>query len=98
MIRVLLVDDEPQLLELARFFLEKQGQFAIETATSADEALNRISKGSLDAVVSDYQMSEMDGIELLKTLRAEKNDIPFILFTGKGREDVAIEEIGRAHV
>jgi len=93
LIRVLLVDDEPQLLELARFFLEKQGQFAIETATSANEALNRISAGSLDAVVSDYQMSEMDGIELLKTLRAQKNDIPFILFTGRGREDVAIEAL-----
>ncbi len=93
MIRVLLVDDEPQLLELARFFLEKQGQFAVETATSADEALTRISAGGIEAIVSDYQMSDMDGIEFLKVLRAKKNDIPFILFTGKGREDVAIEAL-----
>ena len=44
-----------------------------------------------DAVVSDYQMPEMSKIDFLKHLRAKGNDVPFILFTGKGREEVVIE-------
>jgi len=46
-----------------------------------------------DAIVSDYQMPEMDGIEFLKTVRGSGSDMPFIIFTGKGREDVVIEAI-----
>ena len=46
-----------------------------------------------DAIVSDYQMPGEDGIDFLKSLRSVKNNIPFILFTGKGREEVVIEAL-----
>jgi PAS domain S-box-containing protein len=46
-----------------------------------------------DVIVSDFQMPHMDGIEFLKQVRAVKGDIPFILFTGRGREEVVIEAI-----
>jgi DNA-binding response OmpR family regulator len=46
-----------------------------------------------DVIVADYLMPEMDGIEFLKGLRASGCTIPFIIFTGKGREDVAIEAL-----
>lgn len=49
--------------------------------------------GSYDAVISDYQMPQMNGIELLKAIRAAGSPIPFIIFTGKGREDVVIEAL-----
>jgi PAS domain S-box-containing protein len=85
------VDDEPALLEIGKLFLEKSGQFRVDTVTSASEALQKIKSISYDAIVSDYQMPEMDGIALLKEIRAEFPDLPFIIFTGKGREEVVIE-------
>ena len=93
MISVLLVDDEPALLDLAKFFLEKSEGIATASAYSAREAVELMGRQEFDAVVCDYQMPEMDGLEFLKVLRNQKNDIPFVLFTGRGREDVAIEAL-----
>ena len=94
MISVLLVDDEPQLLELTKFFVEKTDRdIRVATASSAKEAVAMMETGPYDAVVCDYQMPGMDGLEFLKILRSQKNDIPFVLFTGKGREDVAIDAL-----
>jgi PAS domain S-box-containing protein len=91
MISVLYVDDEEELLELGKLFLEKTGRFSVDTVTSAPEALRLLKSTSYDAIISDYQMPEMDGIEFLKAIRAEFPELPFIIFTGKGREDVVIE-------
>ncbi len=91
MISVMYVDDEPALLEIGKLFLEKSGQFHVDTVISAHEALQKIKSISYDAIVSDYQMPEMDGIAFLKEIRAEFPDLPFIIFTGKGREEVVIE-------
>jgi len=94
LISVLLVDDEPQLLELTKLFIEKTAKdIKVASVSSAKEATARIASGGYDALVCDYQMPEMDGLEFLKVLRSEKNDIPFVLFTGKGREDVAMEAL-----
>jgi PAS domain S-box-containing protein len=93
MISVLYVDDEPHLLELGRIFLERSGEFRVQTAVSAPKALELLTTRSFDAIISDYQMPEMDGISLLKTVRAEFGEIPFILFTGKGREEIVIQAL-----
>ncbi|MCK4270738.1 MAG: response regulator, partial [Methanogenium sp.] len=60
---VLIVDDEPDLLELTKIYLEKTGDFTVDTAASACEAMEMIKATTYDAIVSDYQMPEMDGIE-----------------------------------
>ena len=93
MFSILYVDDEPMLLELARLFLEKTGDFCVDTVTSATEALDILSKTSYDCIISDYQMPVMDGIVFLKTFRSKGNVEPFIIFTGKGREEVVIEAL-----
>ena len=93
MISILYVDDEPGLLELCRIFLEQTGEFRVDTVDSAEEALVQISKMQYDAVISDYQMPEMNGISLLKSIRRKSADLPFILFTGRGREEVVIEAV-----
>ncbi len=90
---VLYVDDEPDLLEITRLFLEQSGEFRVGTMTSAEEALNSQIIPSYDAIVSDYLMPGMDGIDFLKTVRKQFGDIPFILFTGRGREEVVIDAI-----
>ncbi|WP_439027146.1 PAS domain S-box protein [Haloarchaeobius sp. DT45] len=94
-IRVLYVDDDRSLLEATKTYLEARfDDLSVETTASAVEAMARIDDGTFDVVVSDFQMPEMDGLELLKRLReGRKEDIPFIIFTGKGREAVAMEAL-----
>jgi PAS domain S-box-containing protein len=93
MITVLYVDDEPSLLEIAKEFLESEGDVEVETSSSAMDALVRIETRHFDAIICDYQMPIVDGIKFLKTVRMQGRNTPFILFTGKGREDVAIEAL-----
>ena len=90
---MLYIDDEQGLLDIAKLFLERDGEFAVTTVLSAEEALASSAIPSYDAIVSDYQMPGMDGIALLKEVRKRHGDIPFILFTGRGREEVVIEAI-----
>lgn len=92
-IRVLYVDDEPGLLNLGKIFLETGGEFVVDTLTSATEALTRLTTERYDAIISDYQMPVMDGIAFLKQLKATGNQTPFIIFTGRGREEIVIEAL-----
>ena len=92
-IRVLYLDDEPALLDITKRYLEKEGLFSVDIVTSAYEALRIISLEEYDAIISDYQMPDMNGIEFLKKVRATGNFIPFIIFTGRGREEVVIEAL-----
>jgi len=93
MISVLYVDDEPDLLEIGKLFLETGEALLVSTAISADEGLAQLSEKNIDAIISDYQMPGMNGIDFLKEVRKQYGDRPFILFTGKGREEVVIEAI-----
>ncbi|HVN73652.1 MAG TPA: PAS domain S-box protein [Methanoregula sp.] len=93
MISVLYVDDEPSLLEVARLFLEAKWGFSVDTITSATEALTLLEGKKYDAIISDYQMPDMDGIEFLKHVRSGGSSIPFIIFTGRGREEIVIQAL-----
>ncbi len=92
-IPILYVDDAEELHEPFRIFMESAGSFKVHTCSSSAEALARIAGGEYRAIVSDFQMPGMDGIELLRKLRSGNDTTPFILFTGKGREEVAINAI-----
>ncbi len=93
MISVLYVDDEASLLDIAKTYLERTGDFSVETATSAPEAIALLQERAFDAIISDYQMPEMDGIAFLQQVRSKGDTIPFILFTGRGREEVVIQAL-----
>ncbi|MDD1686004.1 PAS domain S-box protein [Methanoregula sp.] len=93
MYHILYVDDEPTLLDIGKLFLEQSGEFIVDTISSATAARVLLDTKEYDAVISDYQMPEMDGIAFLKTIRTSKNTIPFILFTGRGREEIVIQAL-----
>ena len=93
MIQVLYVDDENDLLTIGKIFLEKKYDFSVITSPSAQNALLLLTEQSFDAIISDYEMPRMNGLEFLRTIRESGNSIPFIIFTGRGREDVVIEAL-----
>jgi CheY-like chemotaxis protein len=86
--KILLVDDDPVFLELSKTFLEVFHDINSDTVESAGQALEKLDELSYDVVVSDYDMPCMDGISFLKTIRDKRINIPFILFTGVGKEEV----------
>ncbi|WP_246989527.1 PAS domain S-box protein [Halorientalis marina] len=88
------MDDEPDFAELAGTFLQREDErFKVETATSADRGLDHLANTHVDCIVSDYDMPGVNGLEFLKTVRENHPDLPFILFTGKGSEEIASEAI-----
>jgi PAS domain S-box-containing protein len=93
-IRVLHVDDDPAFARVTAAHLERgHDGFAVKTARAPSEGLGRLAQGNFDCVVSDYSMPEQNGIEFLETVREAHPELPFILFTGKGSEEVASEAI-----
>ena len=86
--KVLLVDDDPLFLELSKIFLKVFYGITSDTVNSAKEALTKLEKDSYDVIVSDYDMPFIDGITFLRTIRNKKISIPFILFTGFGKEEI----------
>jgi PAS domain S-box-containing protein len=93
MITILLVDDQEVLLDITRLFLEKGGDIVVDTALSAQQALSMLKTKKYDAIVSDYEMPAMDGIEFLKTIKKAGIEKPFIIFTGRSREEVVIKAL-----
>ncbi len=70
------------------------GDFQVFTAPSGRKGLDILDNQPVDAMVSDYQMPEMNGLEFLRTVREKRgSEVPFIMFTGKGREEVAIKAL-----
>ena len=92
---LLFVDDEPDLLEVSKILINRiDPNINIATATSAEKALEMLEEQHYDVIVSDYQMPEMNGLDLLNSVRNEKmSNIPFIMFTGRGREEIAMEAL-----
>ncbi|MBN1166030.1 MAG: PAS domain S-box protein, partial [Methanospirillaceae archaeon] len=93
MVSILIVDDEPVLLDMSKTFIERMEDYEIDTAESAIDALEMIQDRYYDVIISDYEMPVMNGISFLKEIRSREIDIPFIIFTGRGREEVAIEAL-----
>ena len=90
-INVIHVDDERDFADLTATFLEREdGRFNVTTAASVGEGYDRVTQ-DVDCVVSDYDMPGENGITFLKIVREALPGLPFILFTGKGSEEVASE-------
>lgn len=95
-VRVLHVDDDPEFIELTRTVLGRNFEgFEVVGCDSGEDALQRLRSEPIDCIVSDYDMGNKDGLDLLREVRAVDPEIPFLLFTGKGNEDVATEAIQR---
>lgn len=84
MIKIMVVDDETRMRDLIKMYLQKEGYQIIE-ASNGREALLKLENFSLDMVILDIMMPEMDGLTVCKEIR-KKSDIPIIMVTAKGEE------------
>lgn len=90
---VLFIDDEPALREIFLHMAERSQEVTMQTTASATDALRLLEETSFDAIVLDYEMPEINGIQFLKLLRSRGDTTPVIMFTGAGREHTAIEAL-----
>ena len=93
-IHVLHVDDNEQILDLTATYLERKSEgISVVSESDPSKALEILADEVIDRVVSDFDMPQMDGLKFLEVVRSEHEDLPFILFTGKGSEEIASEAI-----
>ncbi len=90
---ILLVDDEEMVLTSIDSFLTLETQYNVVTFISAKKALKYIKSNSVDLVISDYVMPEMDGITFLANVKEMKPEIPRIILTGYADKENAIKAI-----
>lgn len=93
-IKLLHIDDDPSVLDLTGSFLEMElDAVELTTATGPADGLEQIHAKTFHCIVSDYEMPGRDGLELLAEVREQYPNLPFILYTGKGSEEIAAEAI-----
>ncbi|MEQ8791150.1 MAG: response regulator [Pirellulaceae bacterium] len=90
---VLVVDDSAVDRRLVQGLLEKQSGWEVDFAENGKQALSQLQAKKPDIVVTDLQMPEMDGLDLVRAVRIHFTDLPVILMTGKGSESLAIEAL-----
>lgn len=88
--KVLLVDDEKEFLEIMSERMKARGM-EVTTAESADQAMSIIEKESFDAIIMDFQMPGMDGMEALKAIKNKKPELQIILLTGYATVEKTVE-------
>lgn len=96
MISVLLIDDDPDLLEIIRLNLGDENDFSIETCNSPADAIELSQKKAYDSIVSDFYMPEMDGCSLLKLLRSRGCKAQLVLYSGKELDDEITKALTRS--
>ncbi|MFB6118059.1 GAF domain-containing protein [Halosegnis sp.] len=91
---VLVVDDEANQRDLTATYLERlDDAFRTVTAADAESGLEQLAAESVDCIVSDYEMPSCDGLTFFRRVRERHAELPFILFTGKGSEEIASEAL-----
>ena len=93
-LKVLLVDDEEDIIEVIQDRLEAYG-FIVVTATTGIDALKKLSTENFDGVFLDTKMPAMGGIETLEEIRKQDTEIPVIIITASSTRDIAIEAMSK---
>ncbi|MBW2566628.1 MAG: response regulator [Deltaproteobacteria bacterium] len=89
--RILVVDDELDMLMLLRMMIEDSTDYEVDTTNNPSEALKIVTEKDVDLVISDLKMPGMDGMELFDELKEIRPDIPVIIITAYGSLEIADE-------
>ena len=92
--RVLLVDDDPEVLDVIRILMQQKApELEIITTDTARNALEKTEKENFDIIISDYLMPDSSGLDLLEALRSGGDESVFVMWTGHSREEIAIKAL-----
>ena len=94
-ISVLHVDDEEAFLKATKIYLEDmgEGKLKVDSLINPEHVFKTLQEKTYDVIVADYRMPSIDGLQLLKLLRDQNVTIPYIILTGRSREEVAIQAL-----
>ncbi len=89
---LLLVDDNPNQVELIRhFFLKQSPKAKVTVAENGRACLEKLSNTKFSVVLLDYSLPGMDGLQVFEEIQRQKHDVPVIIVTGRGNESIAVE-------
>jgi DNA-binding NtrC family response regulator len=88
--RILVIDDDPSMLDLARFHLLERG-FEVITAGTAGEGMQQVEAGRIDLALTDFSLPDLDGIEVVRRIRETSPETQVIMVTGYGSVSTAVE-------
>ncbi|MCG3227306.1 MAG: PAS domain S-box protein [Candidatus Heimdallarchaeota archaeon] len=94
-INILHIDDNESFLKITKHYIDRisSGKYRIDYLINPKKVLNQLKIKDYDIIISDFQMPKLNGLQLLEKLREEGYFLPFIMFTGKGREEVVIQAL-----
>ncbi|ACG56885.1 response regulator receiver protein [Hydrogenobaculum sp. Y04AAS1] len=94
-IRILVVDDMSTMRRVIKSILNQLGYSNIEEAENGKDALSKLSSSNYDFVLTDWNMPEMDGLELVKTIRQDPNlkDLPILMVTAEAKKENVLEAL-----
>ena len=94
-VSVLIVDDQQSMRGICKYILTQLGFTNIIEAKSGRDALGKLEKSNVDLIISDWNMPQMTGIELLRKVRAseEFGDLPFLMVTAEAQQENIIEAV-----
>ncbi len=90
--RILVVDDEESIREFFEIMLKREG-YEVVSASNGREGFEAFKKGGVDLIISDIQMPEMSGMELLGKVKEVDSEIPMIMITAFGSTEIAVEAL-----
>ena len=90
-VRILVVDDNPEIVSNIREFLELQQQWSVETAASGPAALDMIAHRPYDLMVLDLGLPGMDGLTVCRMLRSQGSPLPVLMLTARDAIDDRVE-------
>ena len=90
-IRALVAEDEESFLRVLTTVLESTQRFEVHPCESGDEAVEALKRSQFDVIILDHKMPGMTGLNVLQWLHEQKSEIPVILLTGAGSENIAVE-------
>ena len=92
MANILLIDDEKSIRKTLREILEYEG-YVVDEASDGSEGFRMIQEGDYDIVLCDIKMPKMDGMEVLEKSQVAHADVPFIMISGHGTLETAVEAV-----
>src|SRR4051812_37815531 len=88
--KILVVDDEESIREFFEIMLKREG-YQVLSAANGKEGLDQLKKHQVDLIISDIQMPEMSGLQMLASVKEQDPEMPVVMITAFGSTDTAVE-------